>query len=281
MTYTQGVVLGVVQGATEFLPVSSSGHLILVPWLFGWPDQGLAFDAVMHLGTIAALLMYFRGELLTMLRTAPGDAEGAPREPQPQARRVAHAWRRLGLLLLVATIPAAVAGALLHRAIDTYLRVPLVVAVSTLVWAIVMLLADRLAARRRVATRGETNVGWGQGLLVGCAQALALIPGTSRSGITITAGLFGGLERATAARFAFLIGIPITALAGGYKALYLLRAGVPDDERGPLAVAVVVAFVSGWASVWFLVRYLQRNSLMPFIAYRLALGVALLLMEVR
>ncbi len=268
MTYMQSVVLGVVQGVTEFLPVSSSGHLILVPWLFGWPDQGLAFDAVMHLGTIAALLVYFRGELLTMGRAASGGSDGA-------------AWRRLALLLIVATIPAAVAGILLNRVIDARLRLPLVVAASTLGWAIVMLVADRLAARGRRATRGETNVGWGQGLLVGCAQAIALIPGTSRSGITITAGLFGGLERATAARFAFLVGIPITTLAGGYKALHLARAGVPADERGPLAVAVLVAFVSGWASVWFLVRYLQRNSLLPFVVYRVALGAALFFMEVR
>ena len=267
MTYAQSVVLGVVQGVTEFLPVSSSGHLILVPWLFGWTDQGLVFDAVMHLGTIAALLAYFRGELLRLLRAA-GETDG-------------RGSRRLALVLIVATIPAGLAGLLLNRVIDTDLRLPIVVALSTLVWAVVMLVADRLAARQRGATRGETNVSWGQGLLVGCAQAVALIPGTSRSGITITAGLFGGLERATAARFAFLVGIPITALAGGYKAWQLARAGVPAGEHGPLLVAVLVAFVSGWASVWFLVRYLQRNSLLPFIAYRLVLGLALLLMEAR
>lgn len=266
MTYAQGIVLGLVQGVTEFLPVSSSGHLILVPWLFGWPDQGLAFDAVMHLGTIAALLAYFHGELLTMFRAATGGKD-------------ASGWRRLLLVLIVATIPAGLAGLFLNKLIDAHLRMPIVVAVSTLVWAVVMLVADRMAARRGDATRGETNVGWGQGLLVGFAQALALIPGTSRSGITITAGLLGGIERATAARFAFLIGIPITALAGAYKALQLARAGVPADERGALAVAVVVAFVSGWASVWFLVRYLQRNSLLPFIAYRVALGLVLLGME--
>ena len=282
MTYGQSVVLGLVQGLTEFLPVSSSGHLILVPWAFGWPDQGLAFDAVMHLGTIAALLAYFRGELLTMLRSTAAGARTPPggagtRQGEPDER----GWRHLALLLIVATIPAGLAGLALNKVIDVYLRLPIVVATSTVVWALVMLVADRRAAQRRQSTHGETNVGWGQGLFVGCAQALALIPGTSRSGITITSGLFGGLDRATAARFAFLVGIPITALAGGYKALHLARAGVPADERGPLVVAVLVAFVSGWAAVWFLVRYLQRHSLLPFIVYRIALGLVLLGMELR
>ena len=267
MTYVQSVVLGVVQGVTEFLPISSSGHLILVPWLFGWPDQGLAFDAVMHLGTIAALLAYFRGELATMLR---------PASDRPDDR----AWRHLAVLLAVATLPALLVGVVFEKRIEAHLRLPLVVAITTTGWAIVMLVADRLAVRRRHATRGEANVSWGQGLFVGCAQALALVPGTSRSGITITAGLLGGLDRATAARFAFLIGMPITAAVGGYKALKLSQVGVPSDDRGPLVVAVLVAFVSGWASVAFLVRYLQRNSLLPFIAYRVVLGLILFAMEV-
>jgi undecaprenyl-diphosphatase len=263
MTYLQGLVLGVVQGVTEFLPISSSGHLVLVPYLLGWPDQGLAFDAVMHLGTIAALVAYFRLELLTMV-AAPGDGGSAASS------------RRLAVLLLVATLPAALAGLAFEEVVQTRLRLPLVVAVSTLVWALVMLAADRLAARMQDATRGEQNVGWGQGLLTGCAQALALIPGTSRSGITITAALFSGLDRATAARFSFLLGIPVTAAAGAVKTLQLLRTGVPADDRGPLAVALLAAFVSGWASVWFLVNYLQRNSLVPFVVYRIALGIILI-----
>jgi undecaprenyl-diphosphatase len=268
VTYVQSVVLGLVQGVTEFLPVSSSGHLILVPWLFGWPDQGLAFDAVMHLGTIGALLVYFRGELVTMGRAASGRTDG-------------RAWRRLVLLLVVATLPALVVGMAFGRHIEAYLRLPIVVAITTTGWAIVMFAADRLAGRRRHATQSEVNVSWGQGLFVGCAQALALVPGTSRSGITITAGLLGGLDRATAARFAFLIGIPITTAVGGYKALKLSQIGVPSDDRGPLVVGVLVAFVSGWASVAFLVRYLQQNSLLPFIAYRVALGMALFAVVLR
>jgi undecaprenyl-diphosphatase len=263
MTYLQGLVLGVVQGVTEFLPISSSGHLVLIPYLFGWPDQGLAFDAVMHLGTIAALVTYFRLELLAMVASPPADGSAA-------------ASRRLAVLLVVATIPAAVAGVLFEDLIEARLRLPLVVALSTVGWALVMLAADRLAARTRDTTRGEHNVGWGQGLLTGCAQALALIPGTSRSGITITAGLFSGLDRATAARFSFLLGIPVTAGAGGVKAVQLLKTGVAADDRGPLAVALVAAFLSGWASVWFLVNYLQRNSLVPFVVYRIGLGIVLI-----
>jgi undecaprenyl-diphosphatase len=271
MTYLQGLVLGVVQGVTEFLPISSSGHLVLVPYLFGWPDQGLAFDAVMHLGTFAALVAYFRVELLAMFLT-PGAAGAVPSTTGS---------RRLAVLLLVATIPAAVAGFAFEQVIEARLRLPLVVALSTLGWALVMLAADRLAARTPDATRGEENVGWGQGLITGCAQALALIPGTSRSGITITAGLLSGLDRATAARFSFLLGIPVTAAAGGVKALELLKTGVSADERGPLAVALIAAFLSGWASVWFLVNYLQRNSLVPFVVYRIALGIVLLAIVVR
>ena len=204
MSYTQSVVLGLVQGLTEFLPVSSSGHLILVPLVFGWPDQGLAFDAVTHLGTLAALLAYFRRELRALL--------------------IGTLSRRLALLIVVATIPAGLAGLLFGKWIETHLRSALVIAATTAGWAIVMWIADRRAVAAAPRT-GEPleRVSWGQGLAVGCAQALALIPGTSRSGITITTGLLGGLDRATAARYAFLLSIPITAAAGGLKTLQLLR----------------------------------------------------------
>ncbi len=261
MTYPQAMVLGVVQGLTEFLPVSSSGHLILVPRVFGWPDQGLAFDAAMHLGTLAALLAYFRRELADL-------ASGA-------------LSARVGALLLVASLPALAVGFLLNRWIEAHLRWPLIIAAATAFWAVVMWIADR-QARQTPATREPLEgVGWGQGLAVGCAQALALIPGTSRSGITITAALLGGVDRATAARFSFLLGIPVTAAAGGYKLLQLLRAGVPADEGGPLLIAVLAAFVSGWIAVWFLVTYLKRHSLQPFVLYRLLLAAAIVALIAR
>jgi undecaprenyl-diphosphatase len=257
VSYTQAVVLGVVQGLTEFLPISSSGHLILVPHVFGWPDQGLAFDAVMHLGTLGALLAYFRGELAAL-------ASGAMS-------------RRLVLLLLAATVPAGVAGLALGRLVETHLRSALLIAGTTAFWGIVMWLADRRAASREPPA-GEPleRVGWAQGLAVGVAQALALVPGTSRSGITITTGLLTGLDRATAARFSFMLGIPITAAAGAKKMLDVLAAGIPAGEGGPLAAAVAASFVSGWFAVWFLVTYLKRRSLLPFVVYRLLLSAAIL-----
>ncbi len=256
MTYAQGVTLGLVQGVTEFLPVSSSGHLILVPYVFGWPDQGLAVDAALHLGTLAALLAYFRRELTGLVTGALS--------------------RRVALLVLAATIPGGVAGLAFGRLVETRLRAPLLIAASTGVWALVMWLADR-RARGRPTEAGEPleRVTWGQAIGVGIAQALALIPGTSRSGITITAGLFGGLDRATAARLSFLLGIPITGGAGLVKALHLARGGLPPGDGGPVAVALLASFASGWLAVWFLVGYLRRRSLTPFVVYRLALMLAI------
>lgn len=252
MTYFQSAVLGIVQGLTEFLPVSSSGHLILVPRLLGWPDQGLAFDAAIHLGTLVALLVYFWPDLARMLRG-------------PE--------RRLPLLLVAATIPAGVAGLLFDKLIETRFRTPMVVAGSLIVWALVMWIADRQAARHPGPVGSPAGVGWGPGMIVGFAQALALIPGTSRSGITITAGLFAGMTRAAAARFAFLLSIPITAAAGGAKTLSLVRHGLDAALVGPLGMGLVTSFLAGLLAVWFLVNFLQRHSLLPFVLYRCALGL--------
>jgi undecaprenyl-diphosphatase len=257
VSYAQALVLGLVQGLTEFLPVSSSGHLILVPHVFGWRDQGLAVDAALHLGTLAALVAYFRGELIAL-------ATGA-------------LSRRLLLLLALATVPAGVAGLLFGSAIETHLRAPLLIAVSTAFWGGVMWAADRRAPPPPPPGRDPIEaVGWGRGLTIGVAQALALVPGTSRSGITITTGLFSGLDRATAARFSFLLGIPVTAAAGALKSAQLLAAGVPADDSGPLAAALLASFVSGWFAVWFLVRHLTRRSLLPFVLYRLGLSALIL-----
>jgi undecaprenyl-diphosphatase len=263
VSYAQAVVLGLVQGLTEFLPVSSSGHLILVPHVFGWPDQGLAVDAALHLGTLAALLAYFRGEIFDLFSGALN--------------------RRLGVIIVLATIPGAVVGVLFAKYIEAHFRWPLLIAATTAFWGIVMLIADRQARPASTQARAHSNpggrpadplehVGWAQGIAVGIAQALALIPGTSRSGITITTGLFTGLDRATAARYAFLLGIPITAGAGMKEALHLLRAGEHLGDTGPILAAVLVSFVSGWFAVWFLVNYLKRRSLVPFVVYRLVLA---------
>ena len=262
MTYTQGVVLGIVQGLTEFLPVSSSGHLILVPHVFGWPDQGLAFDAVMHLGTLGALVAYFRSELLGML--------------------FGSVPRRLAVILVIATIPGALAGLLFGEVIESQLRWPIIIAIATGGWGIVMWFVARRAAPAPTAPGDPLErVSWGQGLAVGFAQALALIPGTSRSGITITTGLLGGLDRATAARYSFLLGIPITAGAGAHNALKLAKTGLPTGELGPLMAALVAALVSGWFAVWFLVSYLKTRSLQPFVVYRLLLAAVIFVLVLR
>ena len=184
--------------------------------------------------------------------------------------------RRLAALVVVATVPAGLAALAFGHYIESTLRWPLLIASTTAFWGIVMLVADRRAATppRSNASGGDPleRIGWGQGIAVGLAQALALIPGTSRSGITITTGLFSGLDRATAARYSFLLGIPITAAAGLKKLFDLSRDGLPAGDGGPLAVAILASFVSGWFAVWFLVSYLKRRSLTPFVVYRLALA---------
>jgi undecaprenyl-diphosphatase len=258
VSYPHAVILGLVQGLTEFLPVSSSGHLILVPHLFGWADQGLAVDAALHLGTLAALIAYFRGELIGLVTGALS--------------------RRLALILVLATVPAGVAGLVFGKAIAAHLRVPLLIAITTAFWGGVMWAADRRAAVPAAAAGDPLErIGWGRGMAIGVAQAIALIPGTSRSGITITTGLLGGLDRATAARFSFLLGIPVTAAASLLKTAQLLEAGIPAGQNGPLAAAILTSFVSGWFAVWFLVRYLKQRSLLPFVLYRFALSAAIIL----
>jgi undecaprenyl-diphosphatase len=258
VTPLHALVLGVVQGVTEFLPVSSSGHLILAPILFGWPDQGLAFDAAVHLGTALALLCYFGPELR---RLAAGVLSGARED------------LRLAAAVAVGTVPAAAAGLFFERAIEAHLRSALVVALSTIGWGLVLWWADRAARHARVTELRDVGLLRAFGL--GCAQTLALVPGTSRSGITVSAGLFAGLDRPTAARFAFLLGLPLTAGAGLVKAAALARHGL-GAETLPLALGLAASFASGLAAVWFLIRFLQRRTLVVFVVYRLALGLAIL-----
>ena len=194
--------------------------------------------------------------------------------------------RRLAVIIVLATIPGAVAGLLFGKYIEEHVRWPLLIAATTAFWGLVMLLADRQARPSPAPRRTHSNpgdrpddplehVGWGQGIAVGFAQALALIPGTSRSGITITTGLLTGLDRATAARYAFLLGIPITAGAGMIEALHLLRTGEHVGDAGPILIAILVSFLSGWFAVWFLVNYLKRRSLVPFVIYRLVLAAVI------
>ncbi|HEY9388899.1 MAG TPA: undecaprenyl-diphosphate phosphatase [Mycobacteriales bacterium] len=262
MNLVQGAVLGVVQGLTEFLPISSTAHLRIVPALAGWPDPGAAFTAVVQLGTMLAILLYFWREILHIsVAWARGFTD-------PEAR--ASLECRIGWYVLLATIPIGVFGLLFADQIETGARNLWLIASTLVVLGLVLGVADRVGARNRV----EEQIRLRDGLVVGLAQAAALIPGVSRSGATITAGLFMGLEREAAARFSFLLSVPAVVLSGLFE---LRKVGAHGGPGVAVTVlSTVLAFVVGLASIHWLLRYLTRHSTAVFVGYRVALGVALL-----
>jgi undecaprenyl-diphosphatase len=260
----QAIVLGLVQGLTEFLPVSSSGHLIIVPALLGWHDpfiDSLAFSVMLHMGTLGALLIYFRGDWIRLIPAGLATLRDRSFQGDPE--------RRLAWLLAAATVPAVVVGVAFNDVIEREFREPRLVAVTLVIGAIVLWLADRLGSRARPVDRLTFPIALG----VGAAQALALIPGISRSGISISAGLFAGLDRPAAARFAFLLATPITAGAGIWEVRKILGgdAGV-DLPLLPLAVGVIVSFLSGLAAIAVLMRFVRSHGYGVFVAYRVALA---------
>lgn len=257
MTTLQIIVLAIVQGLTEFLPISSSGHLVLVPAFAGWDDQGLMFDVAVHLGSLAAVCLFFRRDIVALLRGAVAVAGGRHGEPES----------RLALAMALGTVPAAIAGLLFADWIEMNLRDPRVVVVTLSFFGILMAVADRLGRRER----NITNVRLADALVIGLAQAMALIPGTSRSGITITAGRMLGFAREDAARFSFLLSAPVILLAGGYKMLSLLLSGVPVEWL-ELALGIVVSAVVAYLSIEFFMRFVSRIGLLPFAVYRLLLA---------
>ncbi len=258
------VWLALVQGLTEFLPVSSSAHLILVPRLLGWPDQGLAFDVAVHLGTLIAVVGYFRCDVRTLWSALLGSMGqlSSPAAFSPEARL---AWG-----VVVGTLPAALVGLAFKEFIEISLRSPLVIATTTIVFGLLLWYADR---RARLA-RDEYALGWTDFLVVGCAQAMALIPGTSRSGITITAGLLLGLTREAAARYSFLLSIPIIVLSGLGVTRDLIESPAPVDWTA-LALGTVIAAVSAFACIHLFLAYINRMGMLPFVIYRLILGAVL------
>ena len=263
MDYLRAVVLGIVQGLTEFLPVSSSGHLILIPRLFGWEDQGLSFDVGLHLGTLLALLLYFWRDWWRMARALAGDATCQ----RLNLRRYSFDSRLVGLILL-GSVPAAVVGLLFSDWIEEHVRQPWLVAITLAVVGTIMLVVDR---RARV-NRASSSIGLLDVVLIGTAQAVALIPGVSRSGATMTVGLARGLKRDDAARFAFLLGTPAFAGAALLKAGDLTDGSSTDGSM--LIVGFAVSAVVGFAVIHYLLRYLRTRSLLPFVLYRY--GVAAL-----
>lgn len=263
MEFLNIAVLSLVQGITEFLPISSSGHLVLVPALTGWPDQGLAIDAAVHVGTLGAVALYFWRDLVRMLVGLLGLATGRGGGGSAGAAMALH--------LIIATIPVVVVGFLLRDVIETRFRAVAIIAWATIGFGLLLLVADRLGlTRRRLDTLGLSDAA-----VIGIAQVLALIPGTSRSGITMTAARMLGYGREDAARFSMLLSIPVIAGAGVLIGIELHAAG--DVQLGmTAALAALLAFVTALLAIAFLMRWLRTASFTPFVVYRIALGGALL-----
>lgn len=265
MTIVQAVVLGVVQGLTEFLPVSSSGHLIFIPKLLGWADQGLAFDAMVHIGTLLAVVFYFRKRLLALLKGFFSRSFEKKNE------------RRIAWIIAFSIIPAGLFGLFFDDWIETYMRSATILAVNLIVWGVVLGIADWYGRKKASAQTSFEHVSKKQAAGMAVAQALALLPGTSRSGITMTAGLFGKLTKEAAAEFSFLMSVPIIALAGALKFIELLQEGFGELSGAVLLSGMFAAAVSGFFAIALLMQVIKRWSFMPFVVYRIAVGILILL----
>ena len=273
MPIIHAIVLGLVQGLSEFLPISSSGHLLLVPWLFGWDDFAGAngesvkktFDVALHLGTFVAVLGYFRNEVVTYVR------EGTRLVFSRQKPTTVEG--RLAWFFVLATLPAAAIGALFEDVIDDALGTPLIIAISLIVFGIILGWADRVAGKRELEEFRAPDA-----LKVGLAQALALNPGTSRSGITITAARAIGFDRDSAARISFVMSLPVIAGAVLVKSVGLFTGEVDSDLYVPMLVGIVTSGLSGLAAVWGTLRLIRTRSFMPFVVYRIAAGTLVLVL---
>jgi undecaprenyl-diphosphatase len=262
MSFLEAVVLGLVQGLTEFLPISSSGHLRIVPAFLGWSDPGAGFTAVIQLGTMAAVLIYFRAELWRIARAFLAELR------LPFHRRTHEA--NLGWFILLGTIPIAIFGFIFKDQIESGARSLYLIGSALILFSFVMLLAEHVATRRRTLD----DIDGRDAAYIGMAQVLALVPGVSRSGATISAGLFRGLDRVAAARYSFLLSVPAVVLSGLFELRKVGETGSPSASA--TAVATVVAFFTGYATIAWLIRYLGNHSLRIFVVYRIALGILVL-----
>ncbi len=257
----QAIILGIVQGLTEFLPVSSSAHLLILPWLLGWEAMGVSFDVILHSGTLFAVLIYFRRDWVQLTAALLLRVRGLP-SPEPD----------LLTPLIVGTLPALLVGLFLRNYIELYLRGPWVVVVTLAVVGALLYWADRTGSGKR----SWESLGWRHGLIIGLAQALALVPGVSRSGITIVAALLLGFSRTESARFSFLLAVPLLATVTVGK---LVEASLEGPGQGlplvPLLLGVVSSFISGFLCIKYFLRFLQVSSLKPFAVYRLCLSAFL------
>ncbi len=261
LTIVQSFILGLLQGLAEFLPISSSAHLSLAPWAFGWPEPGLAFDVALHVGSLVALLWYFWAEWIALLNAALAIVSG---------RRVETDAERRVIWLVLATIPGAIAGLLLEKQAESAFRAPALTACALIVMGIVLWAVDAKAPD----TRGLSSMRNGEAILIGCAQAFALIPGVSRSGATITAGRALGFNRSDAAVFSFMMSMPIIAAAAVLKVPKVLAHGGFNATLPP--VGVVAAAVSSWIAIRVLLRFVQRHGYGAFAIYRFVLGALVL-----
>jgi undecaprenyl-diphosphatase len=263
----QAAVLGIVQGLTEFLPISSTAHLRIVPAFAGWEDPGAAFTAVTQLGTMAAVVLYFRHDLVRIARAWLRSLS------RPELRGELDA--RLGWYIVLGTVPIGIFGVLFKDQIETGARDLYLIGVALIVLGLILLLAEKVGSHDRSIEQIRTR----DGFTIGLAQALALIPGVSRSGATITAGLFMGLDRTAAARFSFLLSVPAVVLSGMFE-LGTILSGEEEGSTslGALLVATLLAFVSGYAAIAFLLRFLERHTMVVFVVYRVALGALVLVL---
>ena len=257
MSLLQVAILGLVQGLGEFLPISSSAHLVLVPWLFGWDDPGLAFDVALHMGTLVAVVLYFWKDWLQLILKGFTDVRSVE--------------GRLFWYLVVASVPGAIAGFLLEKKAETTFRSPILIAMMLISMGILLYWADRRSAK----TIGISNIPFGTSIFIGISQALAIIPGVSRSGITMTTGLFMGVTREGAAKFSFLLSTPIICGAGIVKLPHLISN--PSIIAADFAIGMLVSFIAGIVSIGFLLRYVQTKDFIPFVWYRWILGALVII----
>ncbi|HEV2491668.1 MAG TPA: undecaprenyl-diphosphate phosphatase [Terriglobia bacterium] len=267
MPLYQAIVLAIVQGLTEFLPISSTAHLTLFPWFLHWQDPGLTFDVALHVGTLIAVFFYFWRMWLDMVMAAAGRRSGSAPNPEVQHQRMLF-W-----FLVAGTIPGGIAGYLFEHAAETRFREPVVIGTALIVVALIMWAGERM--QEDVIT-AVSRVSLPDSLVIGVAQAFAVIPGVSRSGITMAAGLFRSMTRETAARFSFLLSTPLIAGAALKKALEIRHEGLAPDMRLPFLVGIIVSAVVGYLVIAALLRFLEHRTFKPFIIYRIALGVAVL-----
>ena len=254
--------MGIIQALTEFLPISSTAHLILVPWFLGWNDGGLTFDVALHAGTLLAVIIYFFRDWVQIIAQGFGLRVGSDRELQETPHML---W-----LLAAASIPIGIVGYMFDKEADTTWRQPYVIGATLILVGIFMWIAER----QLTGGKKMSAIQWSDGIIVGIAQAFAVVPGVSRSGSTIGAGLFRNMTRETAARFSFLLSTPAIAAAVAKKAYDVHKAGgIPADMKAPMAVGIVVSGILGAIVIAFFLRYLRRSSLMPFVYYRIVFGI--------